>query len=572
MSETMSNADHFWLCMDEPVNLMVITSVMEFEEPLDYNRFYATIDSRLACFPRFKKKVVKPLTGIGSAKWVDDPHFDLRSHLHRIALPAPGDKNALQEVISSLKTKSLDYNKPLWDIHLIENYNGGCALFFRIHHCIADGIALMHTLLSTADSDPNAPWPEVKKTPSKRASDFAPLFAFNSMMKNAKELIAVGQKAGKTLLKEMEKCVTKPSHLLDWGKLSANISTDLAKVLSKYTVMNADPKSAFKGRLGIQKRVTWTDPIPLDNIKKVGKAISTATLNDVLIATVTGAMRRYLKTRNTPVNELDIHVAVPVNARRPGTEFELGNKFSLVFLRLPVYIEDPVLRLKEVKRRMDALKISPDPYINFGLLNAIGALPTKLALKTAQVFGNKASGVLTNVPGPRMPLYFAGKKISNFMFWVPRSGAIGLGISILSYNGNVTIGIASDEKLMPDPETMLEGVEEEFNTLVELVHSGKIYDEPLVINDRYEEAKARKDRTEEVSKSDGKSTVSKKASIDEQTASGEKSSKCAAITKSGKPCSLMAMNGSRYCHVHQDTEADDVLLQDVQQIMKELVE
>ncbi len=572
MSETMSNADQFWLCMDEPVNLMVITSVMEFDEPLDYNRFYATIDSRLACFPRFKKRVVKPMAGIGSVKWVLDKHFDLRSHLHRIALPSPGDKQALQEVISSLKTKSLDYNKPLWDIHLIENYKGGCALFFRIHHCIADGIALMHTLLSTADSDPNAPWPEVKKEPSKRTSDFAPLFAFNSMMNNAKEMISVGQKAGKGLLKEVEKCITKPSHLLDWGKLSAGMSTDLAKVLSKYTIMNADPKSAFKGKLGIQKRVTWTDPIPLDNIKKVGKAISTATLNDVLVATVTGAMRRYLITRNTSVNELDIHVAVPVNVRKPGTEFELGNKFSLVFLRLPIYIEDPVLRLKEVKRRMDALKVSPDPYINFGLLNVIGTLPSPLALKTAQIFGNKASGVLTNVPGPRVPLYFAGKKISNIMFWVPRSGSIGLGVSILSYNGNVTIGIASDEKLMPDPETMLEGVEDEFNALVELVHSGKIYDEPLVINDRYEEAKARKSQSDDAERNSPGASITKKALPKGSDTASKESVTCAAITKSGKRCALTAMNRSKYCHIHQDAEADDVLLHDVEQIMKELAE
>ncbi|SLM30203.1 Acyltransferase, WS/DGAT/MGAT [Desulfamplus magnetovallimortis] len=515
MPETMTNADNFWLCMDEPVNLMVITSVMEFEEVIDYNRLYATIDTRLACFPRFKKKVEKPLTGIGTAKWVTDKHFDLRSHLHRIALPAPGDKAELQEVISTLKTKSLDYNKPLWDIHLIENYGKGCALFFRIHHCIADGIALVHVLLSTADTDPNAPWPEAKPAPSRRPSDFAPLFVFNSMVNNAKEMIATGQKMGKSIIKEVEKCVTSPSHLLDWGKLSAAISSDAAKVLSKHTIMTADPKTAFKGKLGVQKRVTWTDPIPLDNIKKVGKAISTTTLNDVLVATVTGAMRRYLKTRNTPVNELDLHVAVPVNVRRPGTEFELGNKFSLVFLRLPVYLEDPVLRLKEVKRRMDELKASPDPYINFGLLSTIGALPSKLAQKAAQVFGNKASGVLTNVPGPREPLYFAGKQISNFMFWVPRSGAIGLGVSIMSYNGNVTIGIASDEKLMPDPDTLLEGVADEFNELIELVHSGKIYDEPLVINDRYQEAKALLKKSADSLSKNGKNTkkVKEKAAL-----------------------------------------------------------
>ena len=161
-------------------------------------------------------------------------------------------------------------------------------------------------------------------------------------------------------------------------------------------------------------------------------------------------MRRYLKTRNYPVNELDLRVTVPVNIRKPGTEFELGNKFSLVFLAMPIYVEDPILRLKEVKRRMDHLKESPDAIVNFGVVSAVGFLPPYVARKVANFFSNKASGVMTNVPGPRQPLYFAGRKISNIMFWVPRSGSIGLGISILSYDGKVTVGIAADEGLMPE--------------------------------------------------------------------------------------------------------------------------
>ncbi|MBF0468065.1 MAG: WSD1 family O-acyltransferase, partial [Desulfamplus sp.] len=243
---------------------------------------------------------------------------------------------------------------------------------------------------------------------------------------------------------------------------------------------------------------------------------------------------------------------------------------SLVFLRLPIYLEDPVLRLKEVKRRMDELKTSPDPYINFGLLSTIGALPSKLAQKAAQLFGDKASGVLTNVPGPREPLYFGGKKILNFMFWVPRSGMIGLGISIMSYNGNVTIGIACDDGLMPDPETLLQGVEQEFNELIDLVHSGKIYDDPLVINDRYEEAQQAK-KSDEAQSSEGSdpSDEVRTESDDKKRASSEPV-QCKAITKEGKQCSKTATEESRYCHLHQSYKEQDTLLKDVEQIMKEL--
>jgi diacylglycerol O-acyltransferase / wax synthase len=553
MAETMTQADNFWLCMDEPVNLMVITGFWEFYEPLDYNRLFATVEARLASFRRFRQKVVRPKTGIGLPKWVDDKHYDLASHLHRVALPSPGDKNALSDMISGLMTMTLDPNKPLWDIHLIENYKTGCALFFRLHHCIADGIALMHVLHSTADTDPDAPWPTPTPDAMKRRSRNAPLFSFNAMVSSAMGTIQRGRDISKKVVKEVEKASSDLSGIKSMLKTATGLPSDVAGVLSRHSLMKSDPRTAFKGALQVAKKVTWTDPIDLDRVKKLGKAISSATLNDVLIATVTGSMRRYLKTRNTPINELDLRVTIPVNVRKPGTEFELGNKFSLVFLKLPVYLEDPILRLKEVKRRMDKLKKSPDPYVNFGLLSAIGFLPKTSAQKAAQFFGNKASGVMTNVPGPKKPLYFAGKEISNIMFWVPRSGTIGLGISILSYNGKVTIGIASDKGLMPDPETLLEGFEDEFNYLIDLVQSGKINEGPLVLHDRFAEKKRKKEHAE-------KTTPGKPVP----------SGKCAARTKSGEKCRNKALPGEAYCHTHRRYQAEDSRLDDVKQIMRDL--
>ena len=553
MSDTMTQADNFWLCMDEPVNLMVITGFWEFEEPLDYNRLYATVEARLASFPRFRQKVIRPKTGIGLPRWVDDKHYDLASHLQRIALPAPGDKNELAAMISGLMTRALDPNKPLWDIHLIENYKTGCALFFRLHHCIADGIALMHVLHSIADTDPDAPWPKPLAPGGTRKSGRVPDFSFNTLISDAKDAIQKGQDISKKILKEIEKNASNPAGLKFIFKAAANLPSDVAGVLSKHTIMNSDPNTAFKGRLQVAKKVTWTDPIDLNRIKELGKAISSATLNDILIATVTGSMRRYLKTRNTPVNELDLHVSVPVNIRKPGTEFELGNKFSLVFLKLPVYLEDPILRLKEVKRRMDKLKVSADPYVNYGLLSAIGFLPASVGQKAAQFFGNKASGVMTNVPGPKKPLYFAGKEISNIMFWVPRSGALGLGISILSYNDKVTIGIASDRGLMPDPETLLEGFEDEFNYLVDIVQSGKINEGPLVLHDRFAEKKLTKDNPE-----------------NENTVEDKTPDLCHAYTKAGKKCRNKAVEGTAFCHAHRHYKEEAALLHDVKQIMRNL--
>ena len=553
MAERMNHADNFWYCMDDPTNLMVITAFMEFKEPLDFNRFYATIESRLASFPRFQKRVVRPKSGVGMPTWKVDPNYDLRFHLQRVALPDPGDKAGLQEMLANLMITPLDPNRPLWQVHLIEKYGKGCVLFYKIHHCIADGISLMHVLLSTADKEPDAPWPKTRENEKSSARSFDLSLPIDSTIRSIKDTVTYTQNLGKKLTKELEKAVSDPAHLKQLVKTSSVLPTDFASVLSKHTIMSSDPNTAFKGKLGIRKKVAWTEPMALDRIKKVGKAINTATLNDVLIATVTGAMRRYLKTRNTSVNELDLRVTVPVNVRKPGTEFELGNKFSLVFLPLPVHLEDPILRLKEVKQRMDRLKNSPDPYINFGLLSTIGYLPPGIARKAAAVFGNKASGVLTNVPGPRQPLYFAGKKIEKFMFWVPRSGRIGLGISILSYNENVIVGIASDEGLMPDPEVLLEGFEDEFNHLLDLVQSGKINDEPLVLHDRYKEAQE---------------TAQAKESKQDQATTHPVI--CKAITKSGKRCKNRARAGTEFCSVHRNKAKKDNRLKDVAQIVKEL--
>jgi len=157
------------------------------------------------------------------------------------------------------------------------------------------------------------------------------------------------------------------------------------------------------------------------------------------------------------------------------------------------------------------------------------------------------------VPGPRQPLYFAGKKIEKFMFWVPRSGRIGLGISILSYNENVIVGIASDENLMPDPEVLLEGFEDEFNHLLDLVQSGKIDDEPLVLHDRYQEAQAA-----------AKAEESKRNQATTQTTA------CKAITKNGKRCKNQAGAGTEFCSVHRHQAKTDDRLKDVAQIVKEL--
>ncbi|MBT3256418.1 MAG: wax ester/triacylglycerol synthase family O-acyltransferase [Deltaproteobacteria bacterium] len=423
----MTNADNFWLCMDDPTNLMMITAFMEFEDLIDFKRLRATIESRVATFPRFRKKVVRPVSGMGMPTWEMDRHFDIRSHIHRVALPSPGGKAELQEMVSDMMAAPLDPHKPLWQVHLIENFGEGSVVLFRIHHCIADGIALIYVLLAAADSEADASWPEELPRKQKKMSSFDFQWPIAGVIRGAQKVKDTTRKLGQKLVEEFRDTVFDLDGLMDKARKSSHVSADVGGVLAKLALMPPDPSTAFKGKLGTRKNAVWTDPIPLDSVKTVGRSIRGATINDVLISSVTGSMRRYLKSRNYPVNTLDLNVLVPVNIRKPGTEVELGNKFSLIFLTLPVYIEDPVLRLKEVKRRMDDLKKAPDAMVNFGLLSTVGFMPPGIAKSLAHYFSNKASGILTNVPGPREPLYFAGSEIKNIMFWVPRAGDVGLG-------------------------------------------------------------------------------------------------------------------------------------------------
>ncbi|HEX9371458.1 MAG TPA: WS/DGAT domain-containing protein, partial [Roseiflexaceae bacterium] len=219
---------------------------------------------------------------------------------------------------------------------------------------------------------------------------------------------------------------------------------------------------------GVAKRAAWSQPIPLDDVKAIGRAVG-ATVNDVLLAAVTGALRRYLQGRGEQVDGLEIRAAVPVNMRSPNDPPTLGNRFSLVFLALPVGVDDPLDRLFDLKERMEALKQSPEALVTFGILNAMGMAPNQLQGFGVSLFGAKATAVMTNVPGPRETIYLAGAPITGIMFWVPQSGRLGLGVSILSYAGQVSLGIATDAGLAPDPEQIIDGFHAEFQQLARLV-------------------------------------------------------------------------------------------------------
>lgn len=457
--EPLSSIDTAWLRMEHPTNLMMITGVLMFDVPIDFERLRATIEQRMLRFDRFRQRV-RHFTGrSGQPEWEDDPHFDIRSHVRRIALPVPGDEDALQELVGDLMSTPLDYSKPLWQWHLVEGYGRGCAVIARMHHCIADGIALVHVMLSLTDAEPDAPWPG--KNAEKTRNPKSPL---ETWFRPVAAMVDGARRTTEAVVNQGMGVLSSPSKVLEFMQMGGGTVASI----SKLATMPPDPITAFKGKLGVPKRAVWSRPIPLEQVKAVGH-FTKSTINDLLLTAVTGALRRYLQQRGERTDGLNIRAVVPVNLRPLSEAPRLGNRFGLVFLSLPVGIEDPLDCLLELQERMDAIKGSPEAAVAFGILNAIGTVPRQIEDSVINLFGTKATGVMTNVPGPRHPIYLAGKRLKGVMFWVPQSGRLGLGVSILSYAGEVRLGIVTDVALVPDPERIIAGFHDEFDHFNEMV-------------------------------------------------------------------------------------------------------
>ena len=456
----MSKVDTAWLRMERPDNLMMITGVIGLGGTLDYEQLLETIEQRFLVFSRFRQKAVDTTSG---AYWETDEDVDLRSHVRRVALPGEADQEELQILVAELASTPLDHSHPLWQFHVVENYQEGPALIARIHHCIADGIALVQVFLSLTDTG-EEPRPSAKspKQWKKRRSEDAPVF--RRLLEPAREGLDMAVHFGQKAVEEGLSMLQDPAKASRYANEAGEIVGELAHALA----LPNDPRTRFKGKLGVRKQVAWAEPLPLEEVKAVGKAFG-CTVNDVLIASVSGALRSYLLDKGTGDDtDRDLRATVPVNLRPLEHALELGNHFGLVFLELPVSAENPLERLYLVNDRMNRLKSSKQAAVTFGFLAALGMGPSVLQKPVLDVLSEKATAVLTNVPGPQQQLFLAGAPLRELMFWVPQNGSIGMGISILSYNGQVFFGLITDRKLVPDPERIIERFRPEFEKLLYL--------------------------------------------------------------------------------------------------------
>jgi len=304
-SEKLSPIDNVWWNIDRPYNNAIITGVLVFDGQLSFDNLKLLIEERLLNFPRFIQYVEVPSSSLKTPRWVADEHFDISNHLKMISSSKPIDKTTFQALVSELVSVPFDYSKPLWQIHFVEKYEAGSALVVWLHHSMADGLALIHILLSIADEYTD----EFDFGSTDAEVELDPLAKTLTPMVKAGFAASKTFKSAKRFFRSSASVVSNPKKLI-------KVTAVGAKSLGKLLFILPDKKTMLRAASTPSKLVAWSNQIPLADVKAIGKHVD-ATINDVLVSSATGALRRYLQEMGEKVDGLNIRALVPVNLRKP---------------------------------------------------------------------------------------------------------------------------------------------------------------------------------------------------------------------------------------------------------------
>jgi diacylglycerol O-acyltransferase / wax synthase len=385
--------------------------------------------------------------------WVDDAHFNLNYHVHHTALPPPGTIRQLKRLVGRIMSQKLDLSKPLWELWIVEGLEGGrFALVDKLHHCMVDGNAALNVLSAFLSPDP--------KAPARRFSAWHPRPAPSATALAWGELQRrVG--APRVLARSLASALAHPAHTIEAIRDTAEGAIEA--VVGKRQPASKTPLNVDE--VGSHRRFDWTR-FDLTEVKEVKNRLG-GTVNDVVLATVAGAVRRYLQAHGTPVNNLDFRVTVPINRRPPSALGELGNRVVPMLARLPVEIRDPRERLRIMAQTAHALKASKEVHaIEFfeEISNWAGAeLLSALVRNVTRWWAGNL--IVTNVPGPSFPLYLLGARLLECYPFVPMMANQALNVAVLSYAGGVHWGFNADWDAIADLHDLVECFTDEFAEL-----------------------------------------------------------------------------------------------------------
>ena len=436
-AEPMSSVDRAWLEMDTPHNPMVVSAILEFEDVSDPEALARSLVQRTLLEARFRQRVVVTDDGYS---WVEDDAPHLGYHVHTRRLEAPASDTQLRAAIAAEFSQALDREQPLWRIALFLRGKGRVAMLFRAHHAIADGVAMMHLLLQLADGAP-ARHAALRSAPHPHHGPLGGMIDRLESVNNALEDLT-------------GLVIDDLRHPRKLARQVAELRRTLAAV-GRVVLLPDDNPPRFRVQPRGQRAVAWTSKLSLHTVRKLAHAQG-VTLNDIFLTALAGAFGHTLRSIEGSVPEQqNLRVAVPVNLRA-GNDDSLGNSFGLVLVDLPVGLEGWHARLDVISDRMASLKQSSEARAVLIALAAVGHLPVAAEKQLVGLLSGKAAAVVSNLPGPRAALGVGGARLANVVFWPPQAAAIGIGVSLLSYAGHVTVGVSSDTALIANPQQVVD--------------------------------------------------------------------------------------------------------------------
>jgi WS/DGAT/MGAT family acyltransferase len=457
VADRLTGLDSSFLHLEREGAHMHVASTIIFEgPPPPYVDFRDHISSRLHLVPRFRQRLRFVPLGQGRPVWVDDPHLNLTYHVRHTSLPSPGSEEQLRNLAARIFSQELDRSKPLWELWLVEGLEGGrFAIVGKSHHCLVDGVSGMDitSILFDLEKDPDRsmeasadrwqPQPE----PSK-----AQLLA-DALLERSLSPREV-TRGFRRLLRGPRRAVRR-------------LTEDLVAAGSFAWTGMAAPETPFNVPIGPHRRFAWVRA-SLDDLKQVKNELG-GTVNDVVLAAVTGGLRRYLRARGHPTEELEIRAMVPVSVRTADQHGSLGNQVSAMMAPLPVWCGDPVERLQLIRSKMGDLKSSKQAMGATLLTQLADFAPPTVAgqaarLQSRQRFFNL---VVTNIPGPQIPLYLLGRRMERVFPMVPLAKNQGVCVGIMSYDGQVNFGLIGDYDAMGDLDDLAGDLEASLDELID---------------------------------------------------------------------------------------------------------
>src|SRR5215216_2157857 len=439
-SDRLTGLDASFLHLEDSAAHMHVAGVMLFEgPPPDYEDLLEAIERRLGLVPRYRQRLAFVPLGQGRPKWVDDPHLNLRYHVRSAALPSPGTEEQLQDLAGRVFSQQLDRDKPLWEVWLVEGLEGDrFAMLSKTHHALVDGISGVDIISVLFDSSPQP------LTPTGPGDRWLP-----RPLPSRAQLLAEALLERATIPTEIARSVRAvfrgPRRVLEAAREAAVGVGAMA-----WAGLNPAPPSPYNKPIGPHRRFTWMRA-SLRDIKAIKDSLG-GTVNDVVLATVAGALGRHLRRRGHGTDGLELKAMVPVSVRQDVERGALGNRVAAMMAPLPVWCQEPVARLDIVREELKDLKSGGQAVGAQVLTELAGFAPSTIMDQASRLMARQRffNLVVTNVPGPQFPLYLLGRRMLDPFPMVPLAKGQGIGVALLSYDGAINFGVVGDFDLLWD--------------------------------------------------------------------------------------------------------------------------